>query len=207
MTRRLIDYTPDTEFELDEFRRPLFESEAAESVFSEADELDLATELLDVQSQQELDLFLGDLIARAGNAIGAVVRSPTGQALGGVLKDAARLTLPVAGRAIGGYLGGSSGAARGAQAAAAAGRIFGLELEGLSPEDRELHIARSFVRFAGETVRSATTARKAGPPRAAAHVAAAQAARRYAPGLLRSAPPALSGRWVRRNRNIVVVNS
>src|SRR6185503_13377494 len=100
------------------------------SVFNKRDEMELATELLDVQSEQELDRFLGDLISRAGQAVGRFVSSPTAHALGGILKSAARHALPIAGRALGGYVGGSTGAQLGAQAAAAAGRIFGLELEG-----------------------------------------------------------------------------
>ena len=135
------------------------------------------------------------------------MRSPTGQALGGILKTAAKQALPIVGRGLGGYVGGSSGAQLGAQAAAAAGRMFGLELEGLSPEDKEFEIAKSFVRFAGETVKTALTARGAASPPALAKAAAAHAAVRHAPGLVRSATPSLSGRWVRRGRNIVVVNS
>jgi len=149
---------------------------------------------------------LGDLISKAGRAVGTFVRSPTGQALGGVLKHVARQAVPIAGRAIGGYIGGGTGAQLGGRAASAAGRIFGLELEGLSPEDKEFEIAKSFIRFAGEAVRTAVTARGAAPPPAIARSAVAQAAARHAPGLLRSTSPPMSGRWVRRGRDIVVVN-
>lgn len=207
MNRRLIDYTPETETFEAEALADETALESGASVFGETEEMELASEFLEVQNEQELDRFIGDLISRAGRAVGTFVRSPTGQALGGILKDAARQALPIAGRAIGGYVGGSTGARLGAQAASAAGRIFGLELEGLSPEDREFEIAKSFVRFAGETVRTAVTARGAAPPQAVARSAAAEAASRFAPGLLRQAPPVLTGRWVRRGRNIVVVNS
>jgi hypothetical protein len=209
MNRTLIDYTPEAEtFEAEAFRdESAFESESAGSVFNETDEIELAAEFLEVQSERELDRFLGDLISRAGKAVGSIVRSPIGQALGGVLKNAAKQALPIAGRAIGSYGGSSTGAQAGARAAAAAGRLFGLELEGLSPEDKEFEIAKSFVRFAGEAVRTAVTAQRPAPPVVVAKSAVAQAAARHAPGLLRSAPPALTGRWVRRGRNIVVVNS
>ena len=209
MNRTLIDYTPETEtLDAEAFRdETALESGSSGTVFSESEEMEIAAEFLEVQSEHELDRFLGDLISRAGKAVGTIVRSPIGQALGGVLKNAARRALPIAGRAIGGYVGGSTGAQAGARAAAAAGRLFGLELEGLSPEDKEFEIAKSFVRFAGEAVRTAITAQRPAPPVALAKSAAAQAATRHAPGLLRSAPPALSGRWIRRGRNIVVVNS
>jgi len=208
MNRTLIDYTPETEtFEAEAFRDEAALASGVGSVFSETDELEFAAEFLAVQNEQELDRFLGDLISRAGRAVGTFVRSPTGQALGGILKTAAKQVLPIAGQAIGGAIGGGRGAQLGAQAAAAAGRMFGLELEGLSPEDKEFEIAKSFVRFAGETVRTAVTARGPASPPTLAKAAAARAATRYAPGLLRSATPALSGRWVRHGRNIVVVNS
>ena len=209
MNRTLIDYTPETEtLEAEAFRdEASLQSEAGRSVFSETEELELASELLDAQTEHELDRFLGNLITRAGRAVGSFVRSPTGQALGGILKSAAKQVLPIAGRAIGGYVGGSTGAHVGAKAAAAAGRIFGLELEGLSSEDREFEIAKSFVRFAGEAIKNAATARDSAPPQAVARAAVAQAANRHAPGLLRSAPPTMTGRWIRRGRNIVVVNT
>jgi hypothetical protein len=208
MNRTLIDFTPETEtFATEAFGDETSFESGSSPVFSESDEVELASHFLEVQDELELDRFLGDLISRAGRAAGTFVRSPTGQALGGILKDAARQALPIAGRAIGGYVGGGTGAQLGARAASAAGRLFGLELEGLSQEDREFEIAKSFVRFAGETVRTAVTARGAASPPAVARSAAAAAATRYAPGLRRQAPPALTGRWVRRGRNIVVVNS
>ena len=209
MNRTLIDYTPETEtFESEAFGDTASLSpESGETVFSESEQLELASEFLEVQSEQELDRFLGDLISRAGRAVGTFVSSPTGQALGGILKSAAKHALPVVGRAVGGYIGGSRGAHVGAHAANAAGRFFGLELEGLSPEDKEFEIAKSFVRFAGETVRTAITARAAAPPQTVAKAAAAQTAIRYAPGLLRAVPRPLAGRWFRRGRHIVVVNS
>ena len=209
MNRTLIDYIPEAEtFDPELFRDEVpLQSAADGSVFTEAEQMEHAAELLDVQNEQELEGFVGSLMARASRAAGSFVRSPTGQALGAVLKNVARTTLPIAGRAIGGYIGGSSGAQLGAQTAAAAGRIFGLELEGLSPEDKDFEVAKSFVRFAGEAVRTAVTANAAAPPQTVARSAMAAAANRYAPGLLRSAPPKLTGRWVRRGRNIVVVNS
>jgi hypothetical protein len=186
MNRTLIDYTPETESFDPEV--PYGETQSfpgGGTVFSEADEMELAAQLLEVGDEQELDRFLGDLIRKAGQAVGSFVRSPTGQALGGIVKDAARQALPVVGRAIGGYVGGERGAQLGAQTASAAGRIFGLELEGLSPEDKEFEVAKSFVRFAGDAVRNAVAAPPSAPPQAVAQSAAIQAARRYAPGLLR----------------------
>ena len=66
-------------------------------VFSETQEMELASELLEVMSEAELDRFLGNLINRAGGAIGRFVSSPEGQAMGGILKGAAKQALPVLG--------------------------------------------------------------------------------------------------------------
>jgi hypothetical protein len=187
---------------------------ASESPFNEVEEMELAAGLLEITDEAELDQFLGNLIKRAGQAAGQFIRSPTGQALGGILKGAARKALPIAGRAIGTYLGGPAGGAVGGRLASTAGRLFGLELEGLSPEDQEYEVARRFVRFAGAAGKRAAVAPPTVPPAKAAKAAAVAAARRHAPGLLRGAAgaiegvvgPGRSGRWTRRGRQIIIFN-
>lgn len=198
---RLADYNPQMEsFEFD------FESEGESGggVFSEYEQMELAAELLEVQSEAELEQFLGDLIKKAGSAIGKVVRSPVGQAIGGALKSAAKVALPLAGRAAGAFFGGPLGATIGGKLASVAGSALGLELEGLSNEDREYEAAKQFVKFAGETVKEAL-AQPAANPAAAAAAALRIAAQKHAPGLVgavggRSA----SGTWVRRGNTIIV---
>src|ERR1700739_4418547 len=76
-------------------RRPMhdngsrqFESGELSVPLSETQELELASELLEVASEQELEQFLGDVFHGVGNALGQFVRSDTAQALGAVLKDA-----------------------------------------------------------------------------------------------------------------------
>src|SRR5580698_156778 len=69
------------------------------SVFNEDEQMDLAAGLMEVESDQELDNFLGDVISGAANAVGKFISSPTGQALGSGLKDVAKQLLPVAGPA------------------------------------------------------------------------------------------------------------
>src|SRR5215510_12400071 len=96
-------------------------------VFNETEQMELAAELLGITSEAELDRFLGDLIKKAGQAVGKFVSSPTGQALGGILKGAAKQALPIVGGALGGYVGGPTGAKVGSQLASAAGKFFGLE--------------------------------------------------------------------------------
>jgi hypothetical protein len=183
-----------------------------ESPLTEMQEMELASEFLEVTGEQELEQFLSDVFSAVGQAAGNFMRSDTGQALGGILKDslssAAKQALPVVGRAIGDVAGGYGDV--GAQAGSAVGSLLGLELEGLSAEDREFETARQLVRFAGSAASQAAAAPRNVPPAGAAQTAARRAARIYAPGLL----PRLqgrstrlwprSGRWVRRGRTIVL---
>src|SRR5215204_4525844 len=177
----------------------VYGEQSGELPFNETQEMELAAELLSVSNEQELEQFLGNLIKSAGQAAGSFVRSPVGQALGGVLKNAARQALPIVGGAIGSYVGGSTGGDVGRQLATTAGRVFGLELEGLSGEDQEFEVARRFVRFAGAAAGRAAVAPRNVPPQHAARAAAVGAARRFAPGLLRRGASA-SGFRGRRGR-------
>jgi hypothetical protein len=203
------------QFEFAEAEFP-FQAQTGE-VFGETELMELATEMLEVTSEAELDRFLGQLMNRAGQAVGKFVSSPEGRALGGVLKGAAKQVLPAIGSAVGGYLGGERGAQLGQQAGSAAGTLFGLELEGLSAEDREFELARRFVSFAGEAVKNLASTPSGFDPRAAANKAAVLAAQTHAPGLLPTRPqsateaPAVSrlpaghsGRWMRRGNKIVL---
>jgi uncharacterized protein (DUF697 family) len=176
----LTEYSPQMEtFEFSrEFRT------GPNSVFSEGQELELAAELLEVSNEQELEQFLGDFIKKAGKAIGGIVKSPIGQAIGGVLKSAAKVALPIAGGALGTLVGGPLGTTIGSSLGSMAGKALGLELEGLSQEDREFEAARQFVRFAGEAVKNALEAPPNANPFTAAKAAATEAAREHAPGLL-----------------------
>jgi uncharacterized protein (DUF697 family) len=194
----------------------LFGGTEMESTFDEVEEMEMAAGLLEVTDEAELDQFLGNLIKRAGRAVGRVVKSPVGRALGGILKGAAKKALPIVGGAIGTAIGGPAGGAIGGKLASTAGRIFGLELEGLSPEDQEFEMARRFVRFAGTAAKNAALASPTTPPQAAAQAAAVAAAQQHAPGLLRAAGASAkgmatgvsrSGRWIRRGRNIILANA
>ena len=111
-------------------------------------ELELAAELLEIASEEELDRFLGDVFKKVGGFVSGAVKSPVFKALGGVLKPIAKAALPIAGGALGTLVGGPAGGMIGSKLASAAGNLFGLELEGLSPEDREFEMAKGFVRLA-----------------------------------------------------------
>lgn len=204
--------------------RALFEMEQESSGEQEggpyeSQELELASELLEVSSEAELDRFLGKLLSSAVSAGKSFLSSDAGRAVGGLLKGAAKKALPQVGRAVGDFVAPGVGGKLGSQAGTAVGGMLGLELEGLSGEDRELEVARAFVRFADETARTAASAPPSVPPAAAASRAAMAAAQRNAPGLVplieRLTPPGqnsqgsrrTSGKWVRRGSSIVLLNT
>ena len=109
---------------------------------------ELAARLLDVVSEPELDAFVRGLVAETA---GGRVPAETGRALAAALRRTAERTLPTLTVAL-----GDEGRPADPDAAHAAARMFGLELEGMSPEDRDFEIARRFVRFAqAETARAA----------------------------------------------------
>jgi hypothetical protein len=193
----------------------------------EVQELSLASELLEVSDEQELEQFLGDLVRKAASSVMGFARSPQGQALGSsikkdvtsALKSTALGVLPNLGGAVGGYWGGATGQragqALGTAAKAGLGQLFGMELEGLSNEDREFEVAKQFVKFATATARNAARYQGSGaPPQVAVRKAIATAARDYAPGLVAAAPRLAaasggsqrqaSGRWERSGSTIVL---
>jgi len=141
-------------------------------VFGGTEKLELASDLLEVSSEAQLDRVLTDLISRVGQAVGKLFSAPARCAIGRLLKGPAKRVL--------------SGIELGRDAVSDAGRYFGLELEGLSNEDREFEIARHYIDFAGAAVRNLTLTSTSRDSRTAADAAIVEAAKTYAPGLLQS---------------------
>jgi len=206
------------EFDIPAFPHETETYEFSPRVLSESQETELAAELMEVNSEQELEQFLGDLIKKAGSAIGGFIKSPVGQALGGVLKNVAKQVLPMAGQALGGAIGGPAGGQIGSQLAQTAGSMFGLELEA---GEQEFEAAQNFVRLAADAVKNAAAAPPGAHPAQVAQAAVKQAVQVHAPGLLE--PPVQpgfggpgpgpefgvvghgrSGRWLRRGGKIVL---
>jgi hypothetical protein len=202
------------EFASSEFELPNSEYQA------EADEMQLAAELLGVSNEQELEQFFGSLLSRVSGAASGFLKSQAGQQITGLLKSAAKQALPKLGGAIGNHFGGSTGAQIGSTLATNAGQLLGLELEGLSNEDREFAVARQFVRFGNDAVQRAA---QSGYSARDARAAYLDAARQYAPGYATpdrfgsgsgtgsssSLPNPLAhfatrGRWMRRGRTLIL---
>lgn len=216
------------EFEYDNEYQGEYEYEGE---LSESLELELANELLSVSNEQELNYFFGKI----GRAVGKFAKSSAGKMIGGALKSVARKALPWAAGALGGAIGGPLGAVAGRQLGSMASRLFELELEGLSPEDREFEVARAYVRFANETMRRGASIARRNPnaqPKQIVKAALKQAATQYAPGLLaknsgtgrgRSSYGMMgtgsrqngmstsgrsnSGNWVRKGRTLILYNA
>ncbi len=169
------------------------ENENEAGVFGEAETETLAAELMEVQNEAELEQFLGDLIKKAGRAVGSFVRSPVGQALGGALKSAVKQGLPTVGSALGGMIGGAQGAKIGGQLGSfASGQINEMEME----------TAKDIVRMAGNAVKTAAAAPAGSNPVAIAKAAVAQAVKSLPAATARGAA---QGRWIRRGNRIVLL--
>lgn len=185
-------------------------------VLGEADEIELATELLGISTEEELDQFLGNLFKKVSGAVGKIARGP----IGGLLKGVAKKLLPMAGGALGTLIPiPGVGTAVGTALGSAAANMFEVNLEGMSQEDQEFDIARRFVRLAGDAAANAANAGPAAAIPAGAKAALVEAARTHAPGLAKAltsggmglAAPAgaagRAGRWIRRGRHILVLGA
>ena len=165
MTSRLLAYRP--EMELPEAPGML--------LLQREDELALAAQLLELQAPAQFDAFLTRQLGAttAGQQVrGTPLEGPLRQLLGKVVAP----LLPLH--------GGSPQALK----RRAAG-IFGMELEGLSPEDKEFELARQVVHLidAVNTELALDGGMDARAPGARVETALLQVARSVAPGLLRQA--------------------
>lgn len=218
-----IDETEVDEFEFDPEQE--FDGELGgdfESPFDEVEELEYATELLSIASEEELDQFLGKLlkgawrgVKKVGRVVGKIARP-----LGGILKGVAKKALPFVGGALGSLIPiPGVGTAVGSALGGALSKALETELEGMAPEERELEMARRFVRVAGAAAKQMASAPPTGDPVAAAKQAVVAAAQRHVPGIGAGAASAgdaattsgasrmrgRGGRWIRRGSKIVVL--
>jgi hypothetical protein len=209
----------DSEFdalESDEFgysgESEVFGETDMESPFSEVEEMELATELMGVSSEAELDQFIGKLFKKVGGFIGRVARP-----LGGVLKGIAKKALPFVGGALGSFIPiPGVGTAVGTALGSAVSKALEMELEGMSFEDQEFEMAKRFVQIAGTAAKQASQAQPSADPQTVVKTAVMNATKKHIPGLATagitppiaattiSVRPGRSGRWVRRGRKIIL---
>ena len=193
-------------FEMNEYENLGLQGESSaygesESPFSELQELELASELLGVSNEEELESYLGNTIQAAAAKASRQLKPHLKRLLGGLLKSAARHVVPLGGSTAKKIIEGPIGSAIGNQLASKIDSLFGLELEGLSNEDREFEVARRFTRFAGDAARHAAQAQPHEHPHKIAKQAVLNAARRHAPGFVPAAE-----RIIERDRTIIETN-
>ena len=153
--------------------------QAESGALSEEEEMALTMELLSVDSEEELDQFLGKVfksawkgLKKVGSAIGKVAKP-----LGGVLKGIAKQALPFVGGALGSMIPiPGVGTMIGRAAGTALSKALEMELEGLDQEQQEFEMARRFVRIAASAAQNAADG---GSPQQAVIAAL----REHAPGI------------------------
>ncbi len=177
ITDRFADYSPQMEFS-DEYKDASFDNPSRDQVLSDFEEMQLAAEFLDLSTEPAREQFLDGWV----KALTSVADSTLGRAVTGVVKNAAKALLPKAGAALGSLVAPGVGSV--------VGRSFGsllgnaLEMEDMSPGQREFEASKQFVRFVAQTVENALQGNPDADPEAVAHRAAVEAARVHAPGLI-----------------------
>ncbi len=172
-------------FEMENEAEWEYESFEAAGGLDPSEEMELASDLLSVSSEEELDQFLGKLVKKVSRKAGKFLRSKTGRGLVGVLKGVAKTALPVVGGAVGSMVAPGIGTAIGSRLGSAVGGLFEMEMEGLSPEDQEFEVARRVVKVAAQAAKNATKAPKNAPAAKVVKAAIVAAAKKHAPGLVK----------------------
>jgi hypothetical protein len=214
--------------------QPPYNSEYAP--LEEAEEMEFASALMEVDTEEEFESLLGSLLSRAVKAAGGFLSSPAGKALGGLLKGAARQILPVVqqvaggGQAIAGeyeYEGEGEGEFEYEGEGEGEGEGGASEAE---MEAMEWEAAQTFVKLAHEAAVNASQAPPNADPAAVAKKAVADAAQVHAPSLLAGPPQSprgamngaapgrghtcgcsrkgrQAGRWIRRGNQIILLGA
>lgn len=189
-----------------------------ESPFSEAEELELAAELLSVSSEEELDQFIGKFFKRIGRGLkkaGRFIRRQVLPVLGKGLKTVAKAALPIAGKVLGSFIPVPGvGTAIGGAIGTAVSKALELEFGGLNAEEADLEAARRFVRMAATATQQAAASSPEIDAEVVVNEALMTAARKHLPYLRLSeskrvglAGTTHQGRWIRRGRQIVVLGA
>lgn len=173
MNRMLLGYSPDFDLFVDAATPRQAVRTGRKAVVFDFESTDQAAELLDAAGRPGFGALLHRMLERAASKRGGVLNNAVALELVALLQDAARHTLP------------QINAPQSIDARTNAkrkGRFFGVELEGLSPEDQEFELARRFGQLADAAATEAAQASQSLPPKLAALLAAARAATRFAPG-------------------------
>ena len=189
-----------------------------ESPFSEAEEIELAAELLSISSEEELDQFLGKMFKGIGRGLkkaGRFIGKRVLPVLGKGLKALGKVALPIVGKALGSFIPiPGVGTAIGGAVGTALSKALELEVSGLNAEEAELERARRFVRIAGTAMHQAALSSPDIDAEVVVNEAIMSAARKHLPYLHLSESgrfgmlgTARQGQWTRRGDKIVVLGA
>jgi hypothetical protein len=191
----------------------------------EAEELELALELLNVHNDEEWEAFLGNVFHSIGKglkAVGSFAAKHVLPVVGPALKQIAKTALPIAGGALGSLIPiPGVGTALGSALGGAVANALEMEVAGLDPGDADIARARHFVRLAADALHEAALAPPSASPEAVVRTALVNAVSRHLPAaahqmaMLPMAGPALpsvppiapagqSGVWRRHGRHVVI---
>jgi uncharacterized protein (DUF697 family) len=155
---------------------------------NEHEEMELASQLLEVGSEQELEQFIGNLLKKAARGVSSFARSGVGRALGGALKSVAKRALPVVGGALGSMVAPGIGTSIGSKLGSLASGLFEMEGE-INEQELEFEMARRVVRIGAAAARTASRVPpRSAPPEVVARRALVSATRRHAPGAFARGP-------------------
>jgi len=209
------------------FEFETFEPGSFREIFSEQEEMELAMELLNVQNEQELEQFLGNMFRKIGSglkAVGSFAANNVVPVLGSALKQIAKRALPIAGGALGSLIPiPGVGTVLGRAVGSVVANALETEVAGLPREDGDVERARRFVRLAASAIRAAASSPGVDSPENIARRALSNATIRHLPAaagalaamtpIAGEAQPILapnlmpsghSGTWARHGRHIVV---
>ncbi len=189
-----------------------------ESLLSEAEEIELAAELLSLSSENELDLFLGKFFKRIGSGLkkaGRFIGKRVLPVLGKGLKTLAKAALPIVGKVAGSFIPiPGVGTAIGGAIGTAVSNALELEFSGVTAEEAELEMARRFVQLAATAAQRAALSSPDSDAEVVVNEAIVSAARKHLPQFRlrkseRSGMPGTTqqGRWIRRDRHIVLLGA
>jgi hypothetical protein len=173
--------------------------------FSEAELDELATGLLQVRDEAELDQFIPAILGAATKVLPFLAKSPVGKALTGILKDAVISGVP----ALSGLFASRS---RAPQVGSQVGTAIRSELdwEGVPADSHDIEAAKKIIAIGGSAARELAQQPPNAPPQAVVdavqNAAQQQGVPANPPPQDAPAPPepSTSGTWVRRGRTIVL---
>ncbi|MBS0493266.1 MAG: hypothetical protein JSS31_04790 [Proteobacteria bacterium] len=154
-------------------------------LLTEAEETELAMELLGVSNEDEMEQFLGKLFRGIGHGLkkaGRFIGRKVLPNIGGVFKGLAKTALPFVGGALGSFIPiPGVGTALGSALGSAVSQALEMEFGELESDEAELEIARRVVRIAATTAQHASAAAPDAPPGASLRDALMAAVRQHLP--------------------------